>query len=97
MDLSDRRARTSPLLGVARTVTDWCRLLRTRPAALALWQDSLRFHQWKGASNFRSPPTGQVFLMNLLRHPNVERLEIAESAQPGEPRCELRARPLPGA
>jgi hypothetical protein len=35
MDLSDRRTRTSPVLGIARTVTDWCRLLRTRPAALA--------------------------------------------------------------
>jgi hypothetical protein len=35
MDLSDRRARRWPVLGVARTVTDWCRLLRTRPAAQA--------------------------------------------------------------
>ncbi len=35
MDLSDRRGRTSPVLGVARTATDGCRLLRTRPAALA--------------------------------------------------------------
>ena len=35
MNLSDRRARTWPVLGVARTATDGCRLLRTRPAALA--------------------------------------------------------------
>jgi hypothetical protein len=35
MDLSDRRSQTSPVLGAARTVTDWCRLLHTRPSPLA--------------------------------------------------------------
>ena len=46
MDLSDRRSQTSPVLGAARTGTDWCRLLHTRPSPLAGridWAACLKF------------------------------------------------------
>jgi len=55
MDLSDRRARTSPVLGAARTGTDWCRLLHTRPAALAEgWSEMLA---GRVRHRRRDPPT----------------------------------------